>query len=260
MNILLLGDLHGKLPKMPKSGFEAIICTGDYGDDKGIRKVVEKSRKIDKPISELITKKKWNELIKLSREKAKKLIQRLDKKDHTVFTIPGNWDTIPHKRSSFDSLYLKNTKNIHDCHKIAIETEEFVIIGYGFCGGPEIDFEAPVRERKKQIKEFSALFGHFESLFEHAADIGKPVIFLSHNAPINSKLDKVRNNDSIMNGKHVGSMLTRQLIDAYQPAICICGHVHESVGKQKIGKTLVTNCGYQQAWMLDTKKKQVTAL
>jgi len=42
---------------------------------------------------------------------------------------------------------------------------------------------------------------------------------------------------------HKGSFLTREMIKKYQPLICISGHIHESYGIKKLGKTIVINSG-----------------
>ncbi len=62
-------------------------------------------------------------------------------------------------------------------------------------------------------------------------------ILISHNPPLNSIADKTSA------GTHVGSEALRECLEEYQPDICICGHIHESVGQQKLGRTLVVNPG-----------------
>jgi len=47
-----------------------------------------------------------------------------------------------------------------------------------------------------------------------------------------------------LNGKHVGDEIIREFIERYQPRIAVCGHMHETQGVDKIGKTLVINVGY----------------
>ena len=73
----------------------------------------------------------------------------------------------------------------------------------------------------------------------------KKVIFVSHNVPYNTKLDKITSKEAPkqVRGKHFGSKLARRVINAYHPVLAVGGHIHESVGKQKLGKTLVLNPG-----------------
>lgn len=62
-------------------------------------------------------------------------------------------------------------------------------------------------------------------------------IFISHNPPFETACDRLKN------GKHVGSKAVLEFIQDYQPDFCICGHIHESRAKDKIGKTKVYNLG-----------------
>lgn len=49
--------------------------------------------------------------------------------------------------------------------------------------------------------------------------------------------------DRITSGNHVGSPAVRAFIEAHQPAVCITGHIHESAGVDRIGRTTVLNAG-----------------
>lgn len=42
---------------------------------------------------------------------------------------------------------------------------------------------------------------------------------------------------------HAGSHAVREFVDRHQPALVICGHIHEARGQAKLGKSLVVNCG-----------------
>lgn len=65
-------------------------------------------------------------------------------------------------------------------------------------------------------------------------------IFNFHAPPINTKLDfAVVNNKKV----HVGSQTVRSIIEEYQPLLGLHGHIHESPGIDKIGKTKVVNPG-----------------
>ncbi|OPY29844.1 MAG: hypothetical protein A4E27_00105 [Methanobacterium sp. PtaU1.Bin242] len=41
----------------------------------------------------------------------------------------------------------------------------------------------------------------------------------------------------------MGSKSIRKIIEEFQPSLNICGHIHESRGSDKIGKTTVVNPG-----------------
>jgi Icc-related predicted phosphoesterase len=49
--------------------------------------------------------------------------------------------------------------------------------------------------------------------------------------------------DRLYSGAHVGSTSVRQFIEAYQPDLCISGHIHEAAGEDRLGRTLILNPG-----------------
>ncbi|MBR3881267.1 MAG: metallophosphoesterase [Mailhella sp.] len=63
------------------------------------------------------------------------------------------------------------------------------------------------------------------------------LVLAAHNPPYNTACDRTSN------GLHVGSSAVRDFIEEHQPAICLCGHIHESVGMQRLGRTIVANPG-----------------
>lgn len=63
------------------------------------------------------------------------------------------------------------------------------------------------------------------------------LIVISHNPPHQTTLD------TVPGGFHVGSKLIREFIETYQPLLHISGHIHESIGIDKIGKTVLVNPG-----------------
>jgi Icc-related predicted phosphoesterase len=62
-------------------------------------------------------------------------------------------------------------------------------------------------------------------------------VILSHSPPRQTAVDRVRS------GAHVGSSSLRELIEQTQPALVICGHIHEARGIDQVGKSVVVNCG-----------------
>ncbi len=65
----------------------------------------------------------------------------------------------------------------------------------------------------------------------------KDLVLAAHNPPYNTVCDRIEG------GRHVGSTAIRDFIEEYQPAACLCGHIHESAGIQRVGRTLVVNPG-----------------
>lgn len=81
------------------------------------------------------------------------------------------------------------------------------------------------------------------------------VIFNFHVPPYNCTLDMCPELDAtkdppapVMSGgqqvfKPVGSTAVREAIEKYQPLLVLCGHIHESRGVVKIGRTTIVNPG-----------------
>jgi uncharacterized protein len=62
-------------------------------------------------------------------------------------------------------------------------------------------------------------------------------VFVPHAPPANTKVDL------LYSGEHAGSTAVREFIDTHQPDVTICGHIHESMGEDLLGRTRVVNCG-----------------
>ena len=71
-----------------------------------------------------------------------------------------------------------------------------------------------------------------ESIKDH-----KVTILVTHAPPLNTKTDV------LPSGLHVGSESIRRVIEEFQPTLNLCGHIHESVAIDEIGKTTVVNPG-----------------
>ena len=62
-------------------------------------------------------------------------------------------------------------------------------------------------------------------------------LLLCHAPPVNTGLDR------LLSGEPAGSETLARLIDAVQPALYVCGHIHEAVGHRLLGRTLAVNAG-----------------
>jgi Icc-related predicted phosphoesterase len=98
-------------------------------------------------------------------------------------------------------------------------------------------------------------------------------IFLIHVPPINTAIDeapllqdlKLKVDVTGIQMTHVGSTATRAVIEKYQPMLSLHGHIHESRGVARIGKTLCVNPGseYEQGVLrgavinIDEKSKKI---
>lgn len=80
-------------------------------------------------------------------------------------------------------------------------------------------------------EEYEILLGNLEM----PPDL--PLILVSHQPPYGTL------NDQVSPGVHVGSKVIRQFIERRQPLICFTGHIHEGIGIDYIGHTVVINAG-----------------
>lgn len=63
------------------------------------------------------------------------------------------------------------------------------------------------------------------------------LILVAHAPPLNTACDR------LAHGSHAGSRAVREFIEAVQPDLCLCGHIHEARGMDMIGNTPVINPG-----------------
>jgi len=261
MKFSIVGDLHGNKPKIYFKEFDAIIAPGDFcSSDKKRRYAFQALRKrIQNPDSrvkwyDLPGKREARKIIKKSLKDGRKILKHLNSFNVPVYIVPGNADLIPRKeeewvflRQNHYNKLIEGLENIIDVHHRLVDIGEYQIIGNGISTGPEypqykeeLD-RLKAKELRKQKKEYEKVSKKVASLFERAS---KPVIFLSHNVPFNTPIDKITNKESPRYGYHYGSVVAREMIEKYQPLVCIGGHMHEHFKKCKIGKTVCINSGF----------------
>ena len=66
-------------------------------------------------------------------------------------------------------------------------------------------------------------------------------VAVTHVPPYGTKLDRT------WLGSHVGSRAVREMVENERPALLLCGHIHEAQGIERLGSTLVVNCGAAKA-------------
>jgi uncharacterized protein len=62
-------------------------------------------------------------------------------------------------------------------------------------------------------------------------------IFCPHAPPGGTVCDRLRD------GRHVGSVVVRRIVEREQPELVLCGHIHEARGVDEIGRTRIVNPG-----------------
>jgi Icc-related predicted phosphoesterase len=117
-----------------------------------------------------------------------------------------------------------------------------------------------------------------DELYERLDALGRQVedprraIFMIHVPPHDSGLDTAPLLDEnlrptvsagdVLRGP-VGSTAVRRIIETYQPLLSVHGHIHESGGERRIGKTLCINPGSEanhgilRGWLVDVGKKGI---
>lgn len=115
------------------------------------------------------------------------------------------------------------------------------------------------------------LYARLDALAQQVRD-PRRAVFMIHVPPHDSGLDTapILNENlrptisagDVLRGP-VGSTAVRKLIETYQPVLTIHGHIHESGGERKIGKTLCinpgseANAGILRGYIVDIGKKGV---
>ncbi len=115
------------------------------------------------------------------------------------------------------------------------------------------------------------LYARLDALAKQVSDPRKAV-FMIHVPPYDSGLDTAPLLDEnlrptisagdVLRGP-VGSTAVRRIIEEYQPLLSIHGHIHESGGERKIGKTLCINPGSEanhgilRGYLIDVGKKGI---
>lgn len=138
-----------------------------------------------------------------------------------VHALQGNCDP----KNANELLDKSNIINIHDNTS---NIGDIQVVGFG--GSNPTPFDTP--------NEFSDEILYNElSKYKDVLGSDSYTILVTHAPPLNTNADKI---DS---GAHVGSEGIRKIIEETQPTLNVCGHVHESIGQDKIGDTVVVNPG-----------------
>lgn len=259
MRILAIGDFDDGFPrelrsKLKKIKPDLILSPGDICYGKKIRDIIFKHYEEKKTWYDFIGKRKARKLTKDSIERSDKILEFLNSFDVPVYLVYGNHDKTGRKKEEWTYLQkdlftpkIRKYENIKIIDMKAKKFGNYYIIGYGQgVSSPELPQykeETDKKELKQLKKDYYKNIKKVRKLFK-----GKDpqhTIFLTHNVPHNTKLDKItsRNAPKFVRGKHYGSLIARKIIDRYQPALAIGGHMHEGFGKTRLRRTLCINSG-----------------
>lgn len=152
--------------------------------------------------------------------KAKEVIESIKRYNPRVYAQLGNLDQ-KEVNGCLDELGI-------NLHANGIIIQGVGIFGVG--GSNPTPFNTPTEYSEEQIEAF------IRKGYEKIKDLPLKIM-VPHAPPYNTKVDVV---DSVV---HVGSTAVREFIERYQPRLCLTGHIHEAVGTDRIGETIIINPG-----------------
>jgi Icc-related predicted phosphoesterase len=151
---------------------------------------------------------------------ARRIIEEIRSAGAEVLAVCGNCD-----RPEIESYLVEEG--------IALDRTARVVGGATFVGlSGGLPFGGCPYERSEQ--EFAAACEEVRAAAE--AGIGAKIL-VSHQPPYGTRCDR------ILRLKHVGSRAIRRLVEDLQPDLVLCGHIHESRGRDAIGESVVVNPG-----------------
>jgi len=87
---------------------------------------------------------------------------------------------------------------------------------------------------ERSESEYTEVLENFSKLHYNSST---DLVLVTHQPPYGTACDR------LCNGRHVGSHAIRRFIEKIQPLICFTGHIHEGIGTDRIGRTVVVNPG-----------------
>jgi Icc-related predicted phosphoesterase len=153
------------------------------------------------------------------------------------FVMPGNDDP-----EGVDAA-IEAAARVEACDGRIVEFDGHTMISLGYAN--RTPFDSP-----RELDE-DELYRRVEALADQVEDLSR-CVFNLHVPPHDSTLDTApaltADLEVVMSGSApklvpVGSTAVRELIERYQPLLSLHGHVHESPGATRIGRTLSVNPG-----------------
>lgn len=159
-------------------------------------------------------------------ETGEEALSKLCKKHDTIFAVLGNCD---------NETFLEDLED----QDISVEKSLVFHEGFAFAGSGggtkftgKTEFE---RTEEECLSDFDIVVNSVKDCGDKS--LWENLILVSHNPPKGEVVDKV--NDTL----HAGSQQFADFIKENHPLAVVCGHIHEGVGYEKIGNTLVINPG-----------------
>jgi Icc-related predicted phosphoesterase len=164
------------------------------------------------------------------------------KKNYIFYISPGNDDPF-----SVDSAFKTSEVVINPEEQVVPVHEQIDMLTCGYTNITPWQTERELPEEQLYTR-LAALAG--------GVTTPSRCIFSLHAPPYNTILDlgpRLNQDFQIQSGlgesplEHVGSKAVRKIIEEYQPLVSVHGHIHESAGVDRIGKTRCFNPGSEYA-------------
>ncbi len=151
---------------------------------------------------------------------ARNAIKQFQRFQQPVFAVAGNMDA-PESDEAFDEMGVGINGRGMMFDQVGI---------FGVSASPFTPMNTPYEISEEEL----ALRAHAGWKDVQSA---RTTIFVPHAPPLNTRLDE------LPGGRHVGSAAIRKFIEQFQPAVVICGHIHEARGIDTLGRSTMVNCG-----------------
>lgn len=159
-------------------------------------------------------------------ETGREALDKLCKKHDTIFAVLGNCDNEDFLEDLEDQdVCVENTLVFH-------EGLAFAGSGGGTKFTGKTEFE---RTEEEVMGDFNIVLNSVEQTGDKS--LWNSLILVSHNPPVGKGID------SFDGEHHAGSQKFTDFINENQPLAVVCGHIHEGVGIEKFGETVVINPG-----------------
>jgi Icc-related predicted phosphoesterase len=153
------------------------------------------------------------------------------------FVMPGNDDP------PVVDTAIERAARVEGCDGRVVAFGDYTMVSLGYSN--RTPFDSP-----RELDE-DELFQRISDLADAAGDMDR-CVFNLHVPPVDSSLDTCaaldENLEVVMAGSEpklisAGSTAVREAIERYQPLLSLHGHIHESAGATRIGRTLCINPG-----------------
>jgi Icc-related predicted phosphoesterase len=154
------------------------------------------------------------------REDAEQVVGAVERQVRQVLAVSGNLD----QREVMDFLRARGI-SLHG------ESRRIGDLGIFGCGGSNVTpFRTPTEFSEEDLGTL------LDRGYTQVSD-APHVLMVCHTPPADTATDR------ISTGQHVGSPTVRAFIEKHQPEVCITGHIHESAGVDRVGRTTIVNAG-----------------